>query len=62
MRSTRRAWPRWTLGGREAVPLISDDEREFNVATARTRPVALGRPFTRWILRELADQLSHHQV
>jgi hypothetical protein len=31
----QRAWPRWTLGGREAVPsLISDEDIEVIVAAA----------------------------
>lgn len=28
------------------------------VATADTRPTALGQPFTRWNIRKLADYLS----
>jgi DDE superfamily endonuclease len=31
---------------------------EFIVATARTRPTKLGRPFTHWSLRKLADYLA----
>ncbi|MFJ8504990.1 transposase [Streptomyces avermitilis] len=51
--------PRWA-GGRPR--LISDDEREFIVATARTRPAKLGRPFTHWSVRKLADYLAHNRV
>jgi transposase len=51
--------PQWA-GGRPR--LISDDEREFIVTTARTRPVKLGRPFTHWSLRKLADYLADNQV
>jgi transposase len=42
--------------------LISDDEHEFIVATARTRPARLGRPFTHWSLRKLADHLADNPV
>jgi transposase len=51
--------PRWA-GGRPR--LISDDEREFIVATASTRPTKLGRPFTHWSVRKLADYLTHNRV
>jgi transposase len=47
--------PRWA-GGRPR--LISPDEETFIVATANTRPEALGRPFTRWSVRKLVDYLS----
>src|SRR4029453_5676909 len=47
--------PRWA-GGRPR--LISSDDVEFIVATARTRPTKLGRPFTHWSLRKLADYLA----
>ena len=47
--------PRWA-GGRPR--LISPDEETFIVVTANTRPEALGRPFTRWSVRKLADYLS----
>lgn len=49
--------PRWA-GGRPR--LINDDDREFIVTTATTRPVVLGRPFTHWSLRKLADYLAHN--
>ncbi len=43
--------PQWA-GGRPR--LISDENIEFIVTTATTRPAALGQPFTRWSLRKLA--------
>ncbi|MEV0731010.1 IS630 family transposase [Polymorphospora sp. NPDC050346] len=49
--------PRWA-GGRPR--LISEDDEAFIVATANTRPEALGQPFTRWSLRKLADHLAHN--
>jgi transposase len=47
--------PQWA-GGRPRR--ISDDDEAFIVATATTRPATLGRPFTRWSLRKLADYLA----
>ena len=47
--------PQWA-GGRPR--LISDDDIEFIVATATTRPAKLGRPFTHWSVRKLADHLA----
>jgi transposase len=47
--------PKWA-GGRPR--LISDDDVEFIVATATTRPAALGRPFTHWSIRKLTDYLA----
>jgi transposase len=47
--------PQWA-GGRPRR--ISDDDEAFIVATATTRPSKLGRPFTRWSLRKLADYLA----
>ena len=47
--------PQWA-GGRPRR--INDDDEQFIVATATTRPVKLGRPFTRWSLRKLADYLA----
>src|SRR5438034_11180963 len=44
--------PRWA-GGRPR--LISDEDIEFITMTAKTRPEKLGRPFTCWSLRKLAD-------
>ena len=49
--------PRWA-GGRPRR--ISPDEEAFVVATANTRPEKLGRPFTRWSVRKLADYLTRH--
>ncbi|WP_307847359.1 helix-turn-helix domain-containing protein [Micromonospora sp. D93] len=37
---------------------ISPDEEQSIVETANTRPEKLGRPFTRWSVRKLADHLS----
>ena len=57
--STRRGWPRWTLGGRAAVPrLISDGDIAVIVATATMRPEKLGLPFTHWSLRKLSAHLA----
>ncbi len=47
--------PKWA-GGRPR--LISDDDVAFIVETAKTRPEKLGRPFTRWSLRKLAEYLA----
>src|SRR3954447_16091332 len=47
--------PQWA-GGRPRR--ISDDDEAFIVATATTRPAKLGRPFTGWSLRKLADYLA----
>ncbi len=47
--------PKWA-GGRPR--LISDDDVAFIVETAKTRPEKLGRPFTRWSLRKLANYLA----
>ncbi|WP_346015939.1 helix-turn-helix domain-containing protein [Couchioplanes caeruleus] len=47
--------PRWA-GGRPR--LISPDDEQFIVTTANTRPESLGRPFTRWSVRKLADYLT----
>lgn len=47
--------PRWA-GGRPRQ--ISDGDEAFIVATATTRPMKLGRPFTRWSIRKLADYLG----
>ncbi len=49
--------PQWA-GGRPR--LISDDDREFIIATATTRPMKLGRPFTHWSLRKLTDYLTRN--
>ncbi len=47
--------PQWA-GGRPR--LISDDDVDFIVATAATRPEKLGLPFTHWSLRKLAAYLA----
>lgn len=51
--------PRWA-GGRPR--LISHDDETFIVATGTTRPVKLGKPFTRWSVRKLADHLTRNPV
>ncbi|WP_395372829.1 helix-turn-helix domain-containing protein [Streptomyces tubercidicus] len=35
--------------------LLTPDDEDFVVATATTRPTKLGKPFTRWSVRKLAD-------
>ncbi len=47
--------PQWA-GGRPR--LITDDDVDFIVATAVTRPEKLGQPFTHWSLRKLAAYLA----
>ena len=47
--------PQWA-GGRPR--LISDEDAEFIVTAASTRPAALGQPFTHWSLRKLAAYLA----
>ena len=49
--------PQWA-GGRPR--LISDDDVQFIVTAATTRPEKLGLPFTRWSLRKLAAYLAGH--
>jgi transposase len=49
--------PQWA-GGRPR--LISDDDIDFIVATATTRPQKLGQPFTCWSLRKLAAYLARN--
>jgi transposase len=51
--------PRWA-GGRPRQ--ISSDGERFIVATATTRPEKLGRPFTHWSVRKLADYLAGSPV
>ena len=51
--------PQWA-GGRPR--LISSDDEEFIVTAATTRPVKLGRPFTHWSIRKLADYLADNPV
>jgi len=47
--------PQWA-GGRPR--LISDEDIEFIVTAATTRPEKLGRPFTHWSMRKLAGYLA----
>lgn len=46
--------PQWA-GGRPRQ--LSPDDEDFVIATATTRPVKLGQPFTRWSLRKLVAYL-----
>lgn len=46
--------PRWARG---RPRLLSDDEEDFVVQTATTRPTKLGQPCTRWSLRKLVAYL-----
>jgi hypothetical protein len=45
------------MGGAGPSRRLGDDLDNFVVATATTRPVKLGQPFTRWSLRKLVAQL-----
>lgn len=47
--------PKWA-GGRPRR--ITTDDEAFIVETANTRPEKLGRPFTRWSIRKLAQYLA----
>ncbi|WP_328868330.1 IS630 family transposase [Streptomyces sp. NBC_00304] len=47
--------PRWA-GGRPR--LLTPDDEDLVVATATTRPTRLGKPFTRWSIRKLAEHLQ----
>jgi transposase len=49
--------PRWA-GGRPRP--ITDEDIAFIIETAKTRPGRLGRPFTNWSVRKLADHLARH--
>lgn len=51
--------PRWA-GGRPRR--ISDEDQAFIIETAKTRPEKLGRPFTHWSVRKLADYLADNPV
>jgi transposase len=51
--------PNWA-GGRPRR--ISPDDETYIVATATTRPKKLGRPFTQWSIRKLADYLATNKV
>jgi transposase len=49
--------PQWA-GGRPR--LLSSDDEDFVIQTATTRPTVLGKPFTRWSVRKLADHLRRN--
>ena len=51
--------PKWA-GGRPRR--ITTDDEAYIVDTAKARPEKLGRPFTRWSVRKLADYLDHHSL
>ncbi|MGG8409390.1 helix-turn-helix domain-containing protein, partial [Streptomyces sp. 12297] len=51
--------PRWA-GGRPR--LLDRDDEDFVVQTATTRPTVLGKPFTRWSIRKLADHLRRNRA
>lgn len=51
--------PQWAAGRPRQ---ISPDEEQYVVETANTRPEKLGRPFTCWSIRKLADHLRVHSV
>ena len=50
--------PQWA-GGRPR--LITTEDVEFIVETAKTRPEKLGQPFTRWSIRKLARYLGANE-
>src|SRR2546429_7641101 len=41
---------------------ISTDDEQFIVATATGRPKMVGRPFTHWSIRKLADYLATNPI
>ncbi|MFE0379097.1 IS630 family transposase [Streptomyces inhibens] len=49
--------PQWA-GGRPR--LLSDDDEDFVIQTATTRPTKFGKSFTRWSIRKLADHLRRN--
>jgi transposase len=49
--------PQWA-GGRPRR--ISDDDEDFIITTATTRPARAGQPFTHWSLRKLAAYLARN--
>src|SRR5205823_1952684 len=51
--------PKWA-GGRPRR--ITDDDIAYIVATAKTRPEKLGRPFTCWSLRKLVVYLADNPI
>ena len=55
--------PDRTMSGRVGRPrLITTSDRALIVKTATTRPTKLGRPFTHWSIRKLADYLATRKV
>ncbi|GAA1330943.1 hypothetical protein GCM10009647_070650 [Streptomyces sanglieri] len=40
--------------------LLSDDDEDFVIQTATTRPVKLGQLFTRWSVRNLSEHLRRN--
>ncbi|WP_309052373.1 hypothetical protein [Streptomyces sp.] len=40
--------------------LLNRDDEDFVIQTATTRPTVLGKPFTRWSIRKLADHLRRN--
>jgi transposase len=51
--------PKWA-GGRPRR--ISTEDEAFIVQTAKTRPEALGQPFTRWSVRKLVRYLANNPI
>lgn len=51
--------PRWA-GGRPRQ--LTSDEEQYIVQAATTRPAKLGRPFTHWSIRKLADYLADNPI
>ncbi|MFN2506922.1 MAG: IS630 family transposase, partial [Acidimicrobiales bacterium] len=51
--------PKWA-GGRPR--LITTDDEEFIVKTAKTRPEKVGRPYSHWSVRKLARYLADNPV
>jgi transposase len=49
--------PRWARG---RPRLITDEDIALIIQTAQTRRGRLGRPFTHWRVRKLADHLARH--
>lgn len=49
--------PQWA-GGRPR--LLSGDDEDFVIQTDTTRPTQVGKPFTRWSIRELAEHLRRN--
>ncbi|MGW8329921.1 IS630 family transposase [Streptomyces sp. NPDC055897] len=49
--------PQWARG---RPRLLSPDDEDFVIQTATTRPAKLGKPFTRWSIRKLAEHLRRN--